>query len=61
MEILNMMELTTELRYTIEILMLLSFSLGFLSGYLYVHHRIEHKLNTENDKLHEKDKAYQNL
>jgi len=56
-----MMELTTELRYTIEILMLLSFFLGFLSGYLYVHHRIEHKLNTENDKLHEKDKAYQNL
>ncbi len=55
------MELTTELRYTIEFLMFLTFLLGFLSGYLYVHHKTEHKLNTENDKLHEKDEAYQNL
>lgn len=50
MEIFNAMELTTELRYTIEILMLLSFFLGFLTSYLWKEHRDANKIHNENEK-----------
>ncbi len=49
-----MMELTTELRYTIEILMLLSFILGFLTSYIWCEHRNANKIYNENEKALEK-------
>ena len=48
------MELTTEIRYTIEILMLLSFILGFLTSYLWHDHRHTNKIHAENEKALEK-------
>ena len=45
-----MMELTTELKYTIEILMLLSFFLGFLTSYIWSEHRYANKIHNENEK-----------
>ena len=46
----NMMELTTELKYTIEILMLLTFLLGFLTSYIWSEHRHANKIHNENEK-----------
>ena len=48
------MEIGTDLKHTIEILMLLSFVLGFLSSYLWREHRDANKINTKNKKALEK-------
>ena len=55
------MEIGRELNYIVELLSVLSFLVGFLSGYLYVEHRNLHKINKVNDKIYEQEKAYQNL
>ena len=44
------MEISTELLYTIETLILLSFTLGFLTSYIWSEHRRASKINSENEK-----------
>ena len=54
------MEIGRELNYIVELLSVLSFLVGFLSGYLYVEHRNAHRLNKVNDKIYEQEEVYQN-
>lgn len=51
------MEIGRELNYIVELLSILSFLVGFLSGYLYVEHRNAHKINKANDKIYKAEEA----
>ena len=44
------MEISSELLYTIETLILLSFTLGFLTSYIWSEHRRANKIHNENEK-----------
>lgn len=50
----SFMDISTDLKYTIEILMLLSFILGFLTSYLWKEHRDAIRIDIENTKEEEK-------
>jgi len=54
------MEIGRELNYIVELLSVLSFLVGFLSGYLYVEHRNEHRLNKANEEIYKQEEVYQN-
>ncbi len=49
------MQLTVDIQHTMEILLLLGFTCGFLCGYLFSEHRQVNRINRENKKALEKD------
>ena len=46
----EIMQLTDEIKYTMEILILLGFACGFLCGYLWSEHKYANKIHNENEK-----------
>ena len=48
------MQLSEEIKYTLEVLILLSFVCGMLCGYLWSEHKNAHKINKTNDEALEK-------
>ena len=49
------MQLSVYLQHIIEILMLGSFILGFLCGYIYVEYRNANRIHRENEKAFKED------
>ena len=48
------MQLTEEIKYTLEVLIGLSFVCGLLCGYLWSEHRHAHKINKNNEESFDK-------